>query len=254
MTVAISGIVLQSLLLLLSCFMSRALYVLTRIWLHRLQLLPYAVTDQSSLSSDNYTAAAAVRTLIVLGSGGHTGEMMTVLQSILKPSAAAAATEQQLQHQFSPITFIAADNDVGSIRRVKDTFYSSEATATATTAVNFLTIARSRAVGQSYLSSIPSTIRALTHSITIAYRTAPQLVIVNGPGTCVPICYCVLLLQLLLLRRCQICYLESYCRVQSLSFTGLLLWPIATRFVVQWPQLQQSRIMKATTTLAQNIL
>jgi hypothetical protein len=32
-------------------------------------------------------------------------------------------------------------------------------------------------------------------------------------------------------------FIESFCRVQSLSLSGLLLYPLVDEFVVQWPQL-----------------
>ena len=53
----------------------------------------------------------------------------------------------------------------------------------------------------------------------------------NGPGTCVPVA----LLGLLLGARLVFC--ESWCRVESLSLTGRILYPLAHRFVVHWPQL-----------------
>ena len=34
-------------------------------------------------------------------------------------------------------------------------------------------------------------------------------------------------------------FVESFARVQALSLTGKLLYPLADRFVVQWPQLVQ---------------
>jgi hypothetical protein len=58
-------------------------------------------------------------------------------------------------------------------------------------------------------------------------------------GTCVPLCVAAYLLRALLLSdsfyRPHIVFTESYCRVRSLSLSGRLLYPIADRFVVQWP-------------------
>ena len=44
------------------------------------------------------------------------------------------------------------------------------------------TIPRSREVGQSYLSSIQSTLRALLHSLSLVLFEQPSLLLVNGPG------------------------------------------------------------------------
>lgn len=82
-------------------------------------------------------------------------------------------------------------------------------------------------------------------------------IICNGPGTCVPICVAAFALrvrrcwlgvtppaivhrfpacwcaQVLFLSRCRIVFVESFCRVRSLSLSGKLLYPFADRFVVR---------------------
>jgi hypothetical protein len=59
----------------------------------------------------------------------------------------------------------------------------------------------------------------------------------NGPGTCVPLCFAAFLARVFLFRPCSVVFIESFCRVQSLSLSGLLLYPLVDEFVVQWPQL-----------------
>ena len=49
-------------------------------------------------------------------------------------------------------------------------------------------IPRSREVGQSYASSILTTLRALLVAVVVVLKRRPQLLLVNGPGTCIPIC------------------------------------------------------------------
>jgi beta-1,4-N-acetylglucosaminyltransferase len=53
----------------------------------------------------------------------------------------------------------------------------------------------------------------------------------------VPLCYAAFISRLLGLHQPTIVFVESFCRVQSLSLTGRLLYPIVDKFVVQWPQL-----------------
>ena len=63
----------------------------------------------------------------------------------------------------------------------------------------------------------------------------------RAAGTCVPLCYSVLLLRFLgVLPSCKIVFVESVCRTRSLSLTGLLLFPVTDRFVVQWEGLHQA--------------
>ncbi len=71
----------------------------------------------------------------------------------------------------------------------------------------------------------------------------PQLqqVLVNGPGTCVPICAAALLLRLTHLHDTRIAYVESIARVQSLSLSGKVLYysRVADVMLVQWPEMAQ---------------
>jgi beta-1,4-N-acetylglucosaminyltransferase len=63
--------------------------------------------------------------------------------------------------------------------------------------------------------------------------------VLSRAGTCVPLCAAAMLLRFLGVGSTRIVFVESVCRVTSLSVTGLLLYPVADRFLVQWPQLQQ---------------
>lgn len=70
-------------------------------------------------------------------------------------------------------------------------------------------------------------------------RKRPQLIMCNGPGTCLPICLAAFCFRLVFFMDVRIVFCESFCRVKTLSLTGRLLYPIADRFVVQWPQLRE---------------
>uniref|UniRef100_A0A8C6Z2H3 UDP-N-acetylglucosamine transferase subunit ALG14 n=1 Tax=Nothoprocta perdicaria TaxID=30464 RepID=A0A8C6Z2H3_NOTPE len=64
-------------------------------------------------------------------------------------------------------------------------------------------------------------------------------ILCNGPGTCVPVCICALLLGLLGLKRAIIVYVESICRVETLSLSGKILYYFSDYFIVQWPALKE---------------
>jgi beta-1,4-N-acetylglucosaminyltransferase len=73
-------------------------------------------------------------------------------------------------------------------------------------------------------------------------RERPSLVLCNGPGTCIPIVMASWALRLSGLQHAEICFVESFCRVNSLSLSGKLLIKAASvglceHFLVQWPQL-----------------
>lgn len=64
-------------------------------------------------------------------------------------------------------------------------------------------------------------------------------VLCNGPGTCVPICVSALLLGILGIKKVIIVYVESICRVETLSLSGKILWHLSDYFIVQWPTLKE---------------
>lgn len=157
------------------------------------------------------------KTLIVLGSGGHTTEMFKILHELNKVN-------------YTPRIYVAADSDKGSHGKVTD----FEATAADYT---FYKIFRSRNVGQSYVSSVFTTLRAILLCVPVMYNEKPDLVMCNGPGTCVPICLIAFLFRILYINtKCRIVFIESFCRIQSLSLTGQIMIWFADLFVVHWQE------------------
>ena len=99
------------------------------------------------------------------------------------------------------------------------------------------TVYRSREVKQSWFSTVFTTIYSTIECFILVLRIQPELILCNGPGTCVPICYCAFICRLMGLYQPTIVYVESFCRVKSLSLSGKLVYPIADKFIVQWPEL-----------------
>uniref|UniRef100_A0A8V0Z9K8 UDP-N-acetylglucosamine transferase subunit ALG14 n=1 Tax=Gallus gallus TaxID=9031 RepID=A0A8V0Z9K8_CHICK len=72
-----------------------------------------------------------------------------------------------------------------------------------------------------------------------AERFSNSQILCNGPGTCVPVCISALLLGLLGMKRAIIVYVESICRVETLSLSGKILYYFSDYFIVQWPALKE---------------
>ncbi|KAJ6751678.1 hypothetical protein OIU85_002136 [Salix viminalis] len=127
-------------------------------------------------------------TLIVLGSGGHTAEMINVLNVLL------------LKDRFCPRFYVAAGTDNMSLQKAH-----------------------------------------LLEENVFNLNEGPQVVLCNGPGTCVPLCVIAFLFKVVGVRWSSVFYVESIARVRKLSLSGLLLYKlrIADQFFVQWPQLQR---------------
>ena len=150
--------------------------------------------------------------LVVLGSGGHTAEMISLVQA-LGGSAS--------------FVFVAAASDVSSEGKVHAVLGD----------VEILRIRRSREVGQSFQTSIFTTFLAMIDCIILVLQIQPDAVLVNGPGTCVPVCLAAILVEFFSSQLIGIFFVESFCRVKTLSLTGKLLRPIADEFFVFWPDL-----------------
>ncbi|XP_019151746.1 PREDICTED: UDP-N-acetylglucosamine transferase subunit ALG14 homolog isoform X3 [Ipomoea nil] len=116
-------------------------------------------------------------TLIVLGSGGHTAEMMNLLFALQ-------------EDRFKPRFYIAATTDNMSLQKARvfeDSLVQKAGTEVVGTA-QFMQIYRSREVGQSYITSIATTLIAIAHGLWLMIKIRPEVILCNGPGTCIPIC------------------------------------------------------------------
>lgn len=171
--------------------------------------------------------AGAVKTMIVLGSGGHTAEMLMLVEGMDKAF-------------YSPRVYVAAETDKMSAKRAVSREQSWAGSQDAPADVSVEVIPRSREVGQSYITSVFTTLYSLQTAARMVLRHRPQLVLVNGPGTCIPVCAIAFISRLLLLSDCRILYVESIARVRKLSLSGYILYfsRMADQFYVQWPELQ----------------
>jgi len=143
---------------------------------------------------------------------------------------------KKLDSKFAPFLFVLSHSDVTSTAKIL-----ASASTTLDCDVSWHKVHRSREVKQSWVSTVFTTAWACVQSFDLVCRTQPATIVANGPGTCVPLCYSAWLLGWLVAPFTsylpKIVFVESFCRVQRLSLTGRLLYPIADRFLVQWPQL-----------------
>jgi beta-1,4-N-acetylglucosaminyltransferase len=103
----------------------------------------------------------------------------------------------------------------------------------------FIRIPRSREVGQSYVTAVFTTLRAQLASAALVFSHAPDVILCNGPGTCLPLAVAGLALRFFGVHDTAVVFVESVCRVSSLSLTGKLLYRVADQVQVQWPELKQ---------------
>jgi beta-1,4-N-acetylglucosaminyltransferase len=134
-------------------------------------------------------ASQSFTTLIVLGSGGHTAEMLSLLSVLRKD-------------RFTPRFYIAAATDNMSLQKARSFEDSlAEKPAVKEASSQFMQIYRSREVGQSYVTSVWTTIVAILHALWLMIRIRPQVILCNGPGTCIPLCVIAFLFKVYTLRK-----------------------------------------------------
>ncbi|KAH1124014.1 hypothetical protein GYH30_013973 [Glycine max] len=138
---------------------SSAIFVVTLI-LVRLLYVMYC--SSRSLSKRVLKPAS---TLIILGSGGHTAEMLNLLAVLQKD-------------RFKPRFYIAAATDNMSLQKAQllENSLAAENAARVTDTAQFMKIYRSREVGQSYITSIWTTLIAMVHALWLMIKIRPEVV------------------------------------------------------------------------------
>ncbi|WVO12782.1 hypothetical protein L204_100390 [Cryptococcus depauperatus] len=208
-----------------------ALCLLIVLLLRIYQLLP-----SRSLAKQRRPRGSECSMVIFLGSGGHTSEMKTLLSTLDF-------------HRYRPRTYIYCHGDNLSLKVVSE-LESSNGGQASSQDYHLLALPRARQVGQSAISSIFSVIKTLAvciHHIFILpmlqHPTKPfaDLLVGNGPGTCVVVIAVSWIRRILGLSFTRIIYVESFARVTSLSLSGKLVRPFVDRFMVQWPEASDTK-------------
>ncbi|WAR23499.1 ALG14-like protein [Mya arenaria] len=158
-----------------------------------------------------------VSLLAVLGSGGHTTELLRLVD--------------RLGDHYQPRFYVLANTDAMSRAKVEQT----ERDTGHEYAVH--EIPRSREVDQSWFTTVLSTLYASLYAFPLVVKLRPEIILCNGPGTCIPICVAGILMKIFY--STKVIYVESICRVETLSLSGKILYRLADSVIVQWPQLQK---------------
>lgn len=193
-----------------------ALVLPTLIALRFLYLVYNVVMGRTAKSSPRSKPA---KTTICIGSGGHTTEMLHLSQT-LDPT------------RYTPRIYLVAKSDTTSTAKVKEAEGSNSD-------YSLVYIPRSRAVGQSYATSIFTTLYSVMCTVPIMVKLRPDLVLCNGPGTCVPVCLIAFVMKAMFVCGTQIVFVESFCRTRTFSLTGKILAFVADNVLVQWPELKR---------------
>jgi hypothetical protein len=106
-------------------------------------------------------------------------------------------------HKHHPIIFVRAATDTTSEARVHQYLENrcnhDSSNKAPLEHVVIHSIPRSREVGQSFFNAFFTTIYSFIFSVHIVFISFPRILICNGPGTCVPLCWTMFLVRVCLL-------------------------------------------------------
>ena len=147
-TLSTVWMLLYLIVLVISFLIARTVYLLHSVRKIRKMKDPRTTSPLSSLLSTK-TCVRPLKTLVVLGSGGHTTEMLHLIKNLN-------------QDRYDPVVLVIATSDRTSLRRVQAYPHSlpikNKDNLTENINECIFRIPRSREVGQSYWTSILSTI------------------------------------------------------------------------------------------------
>ncbi|KAK9874159.1 hypothetical protein WA026_002515 [Henosepilachna vigintioctopunctata] len=202
-----ASIVLEITFMIILLLLTRVLYLIHKI-----------TTGYSRKSGEKRSKCSAI---ICIGSGGHTTEMLQLIRNLDFD-------------KYNPRYYVMAKTDKCS----RDKVEKFEQLRNKQQDYSIIEVPRSREVQQSYFTSVITTMYSILCSIPIVLKTMPDLIICNGPGSCVPICIVSFILKCMFIKDIRIVFVESYCRVHTFSLTGKILTYLADNFLVQWPELK----------------
>lgn len=145
-----------------------------------------------------------MRLLVVLGSGGHTKEMIRLVD-LLGPG-----------YEYS---YLVAANDELSPQKIRIPGPVYKAV-------------RPRWKTASLLVEVVQTVLSALQSLVVLLVVRPRAIISSGPGPAVPVSLLGKLLGV------KVIFVETGSRVYELSTSGRILYRWADLFFVQWPDLQ----------------
>jgi len=178
--------------------------------------------------------------LVVIGSGGHTAEMVHILRSFLSDEKKTKKRDD-FSNVFPKREYIFAVSDTTSVAKI-ERFEREEVQGGTNGEYRNHFVPRAREVGQSYFTSVFTTLLAFWHSWRVYWKTKPDAILTNGPGTCVPVILACFLGKVFGYNSaCKVMYVESVARTRRMSLSGRLCYGLRLADVVfvMWPELKE---------------
>lgn len=211
--------------------------------------------------------------MVVLGSGGHTAEMLFMLER----AVTATDAKQKLDWKdYTHRTWVVGSGDSISAARAKEFEEMAmplstqedlmagkvkRATYSGPGTYDVVTLPRAREIHQSLSSAPVSSFHCMRacyelllkntpktrdgHAGAPGEKDFPDVILCNGPATATILVFTSMLMRFFDIKGCstrgkmRTIYVESWARVKKPSLSGTLLKRVVDRFLVQWPQLER---------------
>jgi beta-1,4-N-acetylglucosaminyltransferase len=181
------------------------------------------------------------RILIVLGSGGHTAEMLSML----------SRAGLDWKDKFVKRTWVVGEGDGISAQRAREFEEGEVRAGDGNGGYEVKSVPRARAIHQSVWTAPITCLRCavacfhvlLPQEDEIGHRDVrdyPDVILCNGPATATILVFVSVLLRFFDVGGChsrgkmRTVYVESWARVKRVSLSGRLLAWVVDRFLVQW--------------------
>ncbi|KAG8631564.1 hypothetical protein KVT40_000704 [Elsinoe batatas] len=232
--------------------------LLSAIWLRLLYVLPRCRARPMPRKR-----GAKSHLLVVLGSGGHTAEMIFMLEkAVFGPTTESAQINKDERGgdlDWSNFTFrtwiVGAGDNFSSLRAQEFERNASKKPSSHpqddSKSYRVVQVPRARKIHQPLLTSPISCLQCAWACLQLLLNTPagvdyPDIILTNGPATATVLIFTSVLLRFLDYKgahsrgKMRTVYVESWARVKKMSLSGRLLCWVADRVLVQWEQLRGS--------------
>ena len=180
-----------------------------------------------------------INILVVLGEGGHTKEMITLVDMLAETRGAGVppasfepdAKETPTQPRGAGVSPASSKSDIAFAYMMVDDDLVSESKICQSGPI--YRVMRPRDKEHHLIRDACKTLFSAWQSWSALRAYKPDAVLTSGPSVAVPVC----ILARLTGRR--VLFVETGSRVTELSLTGKILYRVATVFFVQWPELAE---------------
>lgn len=175
--------------------------------------------------------------MVVLGSGGHTAEMLLMLEDAKMAKWRKRSWVGSSGDGFS--AGLAAEFE-GRLEEKS----GGEGNDAGVGGFEVVELPRARRVHQSILTTPLTSLVCLWSALKMLRKDAPDIILTNGPGTGVIVVLASFILRFFAIgnnSKTRCIYIESLARCKKLSLSGRLLKPLVDRFLVQWRELEDEK-------------